>query len=59
MPLTFTVEVDADYGGTPMVAVVPPPVTAEYVGDDDTDLESYPAPTLDEFGRPEPGDETP
>lgn len=56
-PLTFTVEVDADYGGTPQVAIEPPP--AEYVGDDDSDLVSYPAPTLDEFGRPEPGDETP
>lgn len=55
MPLTFTVEVDADYGGTPQIAVEPPPAD-DYVGDDDTDLVSYPTPTLIEYGRPDPGE---
>lgn len=48
--VTFTVEVTGEVGGTPLVTVAPP--TSDYVGDDDSDLVSYPDPAYDEWGRP-------
>lgn len=51
-PLVFSATVDADIGGTPMVAI--DPVPDDYAGDDATELVQYPEPELDEFGRPVP-----
>jgi hypothetical protein len=51
MPAAFTVQADLDTAGTPLVAVTPAPDDFELV---DQDLEEYPVPELDEFGRPVP-----
>ena len=46
----FTVQLDLEDSGIPNVPVAPP--TADYVGDDDSDLVTYPDPVLDTYGRP-------
>lgn len=47
----FTVTAELDTAGTPLVAVVAAPDDFELI---DQELESYPVPVLDEFGRPVP-----
>ena len=51
MPAAFTATCDLETAGTPLVAVVPAPDDFELV---DQELDSYPDPDYDDFGRPIP-----
>lgn len=53
MPVSFTIQCDMETAGTPRVAVTPPPDAAEFELVDQ-ELDTYPDPVLDDFGRPIP-----